>query len=224
MLNLFKETVYASAVLFYIYCLNFKAIESTTHLSSTAYAVNPLFRKLKLAAAEIKSNESSNKANMQAMAASSPLNGLLVENLWAANSVKRSWAVKGVNFACKGGEIVMLLGEDGCGKSRLLTTLAEVQMNLLKSAKSVIPVRGSVSVGGLNIEHWDKDELKSRLGLVLSDVSSLSNIAKLYSGQTLEEILDPTSNGMGAYHRNHDPKKTKDSITTALKVCLLCCN
>lgn len=92
-----------------------------------------------------------------------------------------------------------------------------------------LQVKGNVSVGGLNVQKWDSDLLRSRLGVILADVCSTSNAAKLYSGLSLEEILDPTNGGggnnaVGAYHRGHDSKKEKDAIMVALKVRRRTCN
>ena len=156
------------------------------------------------------------------MATASPVKGLSVENFWAAHAVKRAWAVKGANLSVCGGEVLLLIGEDGSGKSRLLTALVESQINIPKKAKTIIPVKGKISVGGLDVNRWDREVLKSRLGLILSDMSSATSFSKVYSGMTLEEILDPTSGeGLGAFHRNHDSRKASESIKLAVKVSFL---
>lgn len=153
------------------------------------------------------------------MATASPVKGLSVENFWAAHAVKRAWAVKGANLSVCGGEVLLLIGEDGSGKSRLLTALVESQINIPKKAKTIIPVKGKISVGGLDVNRWDREVLKSRLGLILSDMSSATSFSKVYSGMTLEEILDPTSGeGLGAFHRNHDSRKARESIKLAVKI------
>lgn len=211
--------IFTALLLIFTYSLNHVAITATTDVSKTALGIVPFFNKLRGAVGEIKQLKSLENPDFQAMATASPVKGLHVENLWAAHSVKRAWAVKGVNLLVKGGEILLLMGEDGSGKTRLLTSIAELQINPTKIAKTTIPVKGKVSVGGLDVQKWDRDVLQSKLGLVLSDVSSNSDSAKLYSGMSIEEILDPTSGrGTGAFRGSHDSKKSEDSVKVALQV------
>ncbi len=121
----------------------------------------------------------------------SPTVGLSVRDLWAAHTSKRAWAVRGASFDCHNGEIVAILGDDGEGKSRLLTAIAEALVNPAKRSLTTTKVRGSVSIGGLDSMKWDRDQLKKRLGLFLNDVRTIADNAEFMSGFTLEEILEP---------------------------------
>ncbi|KAI2506366.1 abc transporter atp-binding protein [Fragilaria crotonensis] len=121
----------------------------------------------------------------------SPTIGLSVRDLWAAHTSKRAWAVRGASFDCHNGEIVAILGDDGEGKSRLLTAIAEALVNPAKRSLTTTKVRGSVSICGLDSMKWDRDQLKKRLGLFLNDVRTIADNAEFMSGFTLEEILEP---------------------------------
>jgi len=218
-----EELVCVSVLLFYTFTLNNLAILRTIAVSETAPAVYLFLNQLGRSAKEFVKLQTSPQTDLQATAAASPVKGIQVDNLWAAHSLRRAWAVQGASFQCRCGEVLLVLGEEGSGKSRLLTAISEIQMSVPKKARSTIPVKGNVSVGGLNVQKWESDLLRSRLGVILTDVCSTSNAAKLYSGLTIEEILDPTNGGggnnaVGAYHRGRDSKKEKDAIMVALKM------
>ena len=121
----------------------------------------------------------------------SPTIGLSVKDLWAAHTAKRAWAVRGATFECHNGEVVAILGDDGAGKTRLLTAIAEALVNPAKRSLTTTKVRGSVSIGGLDSMKWDREQLKKKLGLFLNDVRTIADNAEFMSGLTLEEILEP---------------------------------
>lgn len=120
-----------------------------------------------------------------------PTAGLMVKNFWAAHVVKRAWAVRGANLFCRNGEVLLLLGDDGAGKSRLLTAVAESIVSPPKQALTSQIQRGNVFVGGIDVTQWDRNELKKRVGLFLNDIRTLAKTADLWSGLSLEEILEP---------------------------------
>ena len=130
-------------------------------------------------------------ANLQLQASISPTAGVMVRDLWTAHSIRRAWAVQGANLMCRGGEVVVVLGDDGSGKSRLLTALSEAIVSPAKEAQTVVRVRGTVHMGGLDVSKWDPNQLRKRVGLMLNDVRTVSDLAQAFSGLTLEEILEP---------------------------------
>ena len=147
-----------------------------------------------------------------------PTAGLLVKNFWAAHVVKRAWAVRGANLQCRNGEVVVLLGDDGAGKTRLLTAVAESIISPPKQALTTQIQRGNVSVGGIDVAKWDRNELKKRVSLSLSDIRALAKTADLWSGLSLEEILEP-----GDPQRITDPThvsgaREKSCMLQALKI------
>uniref|UniRef100_A0A7S4AKX4 ABC transporter domain-containing protein n=1 Tax=Pseudo-nitzschia australis TaxID=44445 RepID=A0A7S4AKX4_9STRA len=160
--------------------------------------------------------EESNKINAQVMASISPSAGISVRDLWAAHATKRAWAVRGANLQCKNGEILAILGEDGNGKTRLLTTLAEALTFPPKRTTTTNKVRGFISVGGLEISKWNRKMLKRRLGVLLSDVRVIADSASLFSGWTMEEILEPID---GVRSSNND--SLQRTYTSAEKSAML---
>eukprot|EP00535_Pseudo-nitzschia_heimii_P006559 CAMPEP_0197176992 /NCGR_PEP_ID=MMETSP1423-20130617/2750_1 /TAXON_ID=476441 /ORGANISM="Pseudo-nitzschia heimii, Strain UNC1101" /LENGTH=1458 /DNA_ID=CAMNT_0042626461 /DNA_START=273 /DNA_END=4649 /DNA_ORIENTATION=- len=168
--------------------------------------------------------EESNKSNAEfrVMGSVSPTAGVVVRDLWAAHATKRAWAVRGVNFQCKNGEILVVLGEDGNGKTRLLTTIAETLLFPLKRTMTTNKVRGVITIGGLDATKWDRKMLKRRLGIFLSDVRMVADSASLFSGWTMEEILEPVD---GLRSSNNDPlqqtsytKAERSAMLLALKI------
>jgi ABC-type bacteriocin/lantibiotic exporter with double-glycine peptidase domain len=157
-------------------------------------------------------------ADMQFQASITPNAGINVKDLWAAHTTKRAWAVRGANLQCKNGEILVLLGDDGAGKTRLLTTLAESMVFPPKRSLSSNKVRGSIALSGVDVSKWDRSLLKRRVGILLSDVRTAADTANFVSGSSLEEILEPMD-GL----RNIDPShklsaSERSAMILALKV------
>lgn len=164
------------------------------------------------------SNLQKSQSDIQFPASVSPTAGLAVNDLWAAHTSKRAWAVRGASLFCKNGEVLVLLGDDGHGKTRLLTALAECILNPPRSALSSNKVRGSISLGGIDIAKWDRSLVLRRLGVLLSDVRTVADMANLFSGLTLEEILEPVdfSKGINPSHKLNAGEKS--AMVLALKV------
>ena len=176
----------------------------STFFSKLATTVNEL-QKL--------ATESSAGADFQAMLTASPTRGITVSDLWVAHSSRRAWAVKGANIQCQNGEVVLIIGADGSGKSRLLTAIAEHIFTPPKSARTTTYARGSVSVAGVELAKWDRKELQKRVGVFLNDVRTVSDFASLLAGCTLEEILEPVPSDGGRI----GPKE-RNSMSGAMKV------
>ena len=136
-------------------------------------------------------------ADLQMQAAVSPGSGIVVKDLWAAHTTKRAWAVRGANFSCRSGEVLVILGDDSAGKSRLLTTLSEAIASPPPRAHTTTKVRGTITLGGLDVTKWDNRQLQNRLGLLLNDVRTISDFGQVLSGLSLEEILEPTGGVRG---------------------------
>ena len=136
-------------------------------------------------------------------------------DLWAAHTSKRAWAVRGANLDCQYGQVVMILGDDGCGKTQLLTALAETMVGPPRDSRTTNKVRGVVSLGGMEVTRWDNALLKKRIGLVLNDVRTVADFAEFLSGLTLEEILDPTD---GSLQSNPSQAREQRAMNTALQV------
>jgi len=187
---------------------------STNALRQGRSSLSSFFHKLGQTVEELRNiaEESSAGADFQAMVTASPTKGISVVDLWAAHASRRAWAVKGANIQCQNGEVVMILGADGSGKTRLLTSIAERIFVPPKSARTTTHVRGSVRVAGVDLSKWDKMQLQKRVGVCLNDVRTVSDYASLMAGCTMEEILEPVVAGgrVGTKERN--------SVSVAMKI------
>lgn len=170
-------------------------------------SVSAFFSKLAETARELQriSAESSTGADFQAMMTASPTKGLVVSDFWAAHSSRKAWAVKGANVQVRNGEVVLVIGDDGAGKSRLLTGIAEYIFTPPKSARTTTYARGTMNIAGVDISKWDRKVLQKRVGVFLNDIRTVPDYASLMSGCTLDEIIEPVSvagGGIGPKERN----------------------
>mmetsp|Transcript_30898 Transcript_30898/g.62477 ORF Transcript_30898/g.62477 Transcript_30898/m.62477 type:complete len:1340 (+) Transcript_30898:115-4134(+) len=178
-------------------------------------SVTAFFRKLAETAGELQrlSAESSAGADFQAMMTASPTKGLVVSDFWAAHSSRKAWAVKGANVQVRNGEVVLVIGDDGAGKSRLLTGIAEHIFAPPKAARTTTYARGNMNIAGVDISKWDRKVLQKRVGVFLNDIRTVPDYASLMSGCTLEEIIEPISVVGGRI----GPKE-RNSMAIAMKI------
>jgi ABC-type multidrug transport system fused ATPase/permease subunit len=183
--------------------------------SRLKHSVVSFFSKLTATASELQklSAESSAGADFQAMMTASPTKGLVVSDFWAAHSSRKAWAVKGANVQVRNGEVVLIIGDDGAGKSRLLTGIAEYIFTPPKSARTTTYARGNMNIAGVDISKWDRKVLQKRVGVFLNDIRAVPDYASLMSGCTLEEIIEPISVVGGQI----GPKE-RNSMAIAMKI------
>lgn len=120
---------------------------------------------------------------------------------------------KRANVQVRCGEVVLVIGDDGAGKSRLLTGIAEYIFAPPKSARTTTYARGNISIAGVEIAKWDRKVLQKRVGLFLNDIRTVPDYASLMSGCTLEEIIEPISSVSG-----QSGAKERNSMTVAVKI------
>lgn len=205
-------------ILLFTHRLVWEAVATAVHTIDANRGVVGFLSSLAGAVEERTQMLDSPAANLQLQASISPAAGLLVKDLWAAHTTKRAWAIRGANLACRSGEVLVILGDDGAGKTRLLTTLAESMLFPPKRTLTTNRVRGSVSFGSLDVVKWDKTQLKRRVGMMLNDVRTTADTAQVLSGLTLEEILEP-SDGLRTLDPSHNMGATeRASMMLALKI------
>jgi ABC-type multidrug transport system fused ATPase/permease subunit len=183
--------------------------------SRLKHSVVSFFSKLTATASELQklSAESSAGADFQAMMTASPTKGLVVSDFWAAHSSRKAWAVKGANVQVRNEEVVLIIGDDGAGKSRLLTGIAEYIFTPPKSARTTTYARGNMNIAGVDVSKWDRKVLQKRVGVFLNDIRAVPDYASLMSGCTLEEIIEPISVVGGQI----GPKE-RNSMAIAMKI------
>ena len=206
-----------SIVLGGVYMVASNAIENAVTSTRSRQSIHSFVSTLSTTIDEIKENNR-RQADIQFMASVSPTAGLVVRDLWAAHTIKRAWAVRGATFQCRNGEILAVLGDDGAGKSRLLTTIAEALLSPPRRSLTSNKVRGFVGIGGVESSKWDKSVLRRRLGVLLSDIRTVADAANLYSGCSMEEILEPVDSARVSDGVHKLGASERSSILVALKV------
>lgn len=79
----------------------------------------------------------------------------------------------GINFSCKAGEIVVVIGPTGAGKSTLLRMMAALEQ----------PTRGTIRLDGASLDNWDSDLLGRFVGYLPQDVELLGGtVAEAIAG------------------------------------------
>lgn len=205
-------------VLFFTHRIAWDTLSHVVRATDSKQHIVGFLRSLKMAVDERTTSLSSQTVDLQLQASISAITGLTVKDLWAAHATRRAWAVRGANLTCRNGEVLVILGEAGSGKTRLLTTLAESMIVPPRRARSTTRVRGNISFGSLDVTKWDPNQLKKRLGLFLTDVRTVSDTAQVVSGLTLEEILEP-SDGLRVVDASHSPGVSERScMMLALKL------
>ena len=85
---------------------------------------------------------------------------LVLEGVRKTYDAGRSYAVDGVGFQAQAGELVVLLGESGCGKT---TTLKMIN-------RLIEPSAGRIDVDGRDVSQMDAVALRRSIGYVIQDV------------------------------------------------------
>ena len=86
------------------------------------------------------------------------------EDVWFRYSDESDWALKGVSFRLDRGETIALAGDSGGGKSTIVSLLMRFHH----------PLKGSITIDGVNISDLTLDSWRSGLGLVLQEVNLFS--------------------------------------------------
>jgi ATP-binding cassette, subfamily B, multidrug efflux pump len=92
------------------------------------------------------------------------------KNVWFAYLEER-YVLKNINFNLKAGETLAIVGHTGSGKTSIISLI-----NRLYHIQ-----KGVIKIDGENIEDYDLDYLRSKIGIVLQDVF-------LFSGSVLDNV------------------------------------
>jgi ATP-binding cassette, subfamily B, multidrug efflux pump len=92
------------------------------------------------------------------------------ENVWFAYLEER-YVLKNINFEIQAGETLAIVGHTGSGKTSIISLI-----NRLYHVQ-----KGAIKIDGENIEDYDLDYLRSKIGIVLQDVF-------LFSGSVMDNV------------------------------------
>ena len=95
---------------------------------------------------------------------------LTFDHVWFSY-IENRYVLKDINFTIKAGETLAIVGHTGSGKTSIISLI-----NRLYQIQ-----KGSIKIDGTNIEEYDLDFLRSKIGIVLQDVF-------LFSGSVLDNV------------------------------------
>lgn len=84
----------------------------------------------------------------------------------------KTHVIENLNLTIQSGELIVLVGESGCGKS---TTMQMIN-------RLIEPSKGSIFIDGKDIKNIDKSELRKNIGYVIQDIG-------LFPHRTIEENI-----------------------------------
>jgi ATP-binding cassette subfamily B multidrug efflux pump len=110
------------------------------------------------------------------------------EHVWFSY-IEDRYVLRDINFSIKQGETLAIVGHTGSGKTSIISLI-----NRLYHIQ-----KGKISIDGVNIEEYELDHLRSKIGIVLQDVF-------LFSGSVMDNVT----------LRNEDIKK--EDVVKAAKL------
>lgn len=128
------------------------------------------------------------------------------KNVWFAY-VDEDWVLKDISFTINPGDTVAFVGATGAGKSsiiNLITRFYDIQ-------------RGEILIDGVNVKSYDKDSLRSKIGVVLQDVfvftGTIEDNIRLNNEDISHERLVEVSEYVNADHFiNKLPHKYEEKV------------
>ena len=85
--------------------------------------------------------------------------GFAFENVGFRYPDAEKWALRGVDFELRAGEVLALVGEDGAGKTTLVKLLARLYD----------PDEGRILLDGRDLKDYDLDDLRANIGVIFQD-------------------------------------------------------
>lgn len=132
----------------------------------------------------IRSVINATRAEVVPMPLPAPSGRLSVERLDVVPAANKPAVVRGIQFALAPGEVLLVLGASGAGKSSLLRTLAGVTP----------PAAGKIRLDGAEIGFWDPERLGSWLGYQPQDSQLLQGMI----GENITRFQPPDASRLAA--------------------------
>ncbi|GAB3516752.1 ABC transporter ATP-binding protein [Pseudoxanthomonas daejeonensis] len=85
--------------------------------------------------------------------------GFVFENVGFRYPGAESWALRGLEFELRAGEVLALVGENGAGKTTLVKLLARLYE----------PDEGRILLDGRDLRDYDLDDLRANIGVIFQD-------------------------------------------------------
>lgn len=85
--------------------------------------------------------------------------GFVFDNVGFRYPDSNKWALRGLDFELRAGEVLALVGENGAGKTTLVKLLARLYD----------PVEGRILLDGRDLREYDLDELRANVGVIFQD-------------------------------------------------------
>ena len=95
----------------------------------------------------------------RAVKGTNPQDGIRFENVYFTYPGSTKPALKDISLHLKPGEKLAIVGENGSGKTTLIKLLTRLYT----------PESGRILLDGLNLEEWDLDELRRRIGVIFQN-------------------------------------------------------
>ena len=90
-----------------------------------------------------------------------PADGIRFENVGFTYPDAQQCALQGITLQLRPGSSLALVGENGSGKTTLIKLLARLYT----------PTTGRITLDGLDLQLWDADALRDRIGVIFQDFS-----------------------------------------------------
>lgn len=119
--------------------------------------------------------------------------GFVFENVGFRYPDAERWAVRGLQFELRAGEVLALVGENGAGKTTLVKLLARLYD----------PDEGRILLDGHDLRDYDLDQLRANIGVIFQDFVRYH----LTAGENI---------GVGQIDAMHDQSRIRDAAQRAM--------
>ena len=118
--------------------------------------------------------------------------GFVFENVGYRYEHAQRWALRGVNFELRAGEVLALVGENGAGKTTLVKLVARLYD----------PDEGRILLDGRDLRDYDLNDLRANIGVIFQDFVRYHLTAAENIGVGQVEAMDDRARIVSAANRS----------------------